>query len=246
MAEGALITGIVAAGFALVHIVGSRLTFLATVPRSASLSFAGGISVAYVFVHLLPELAEHQATIERGIGRGVLGAIEAHSYLVALIGLASFYGLDRLARQSALVARRAGRDRADAGIFWIHLGAFAAYNLLIGYLLVHREDDGRRGLLVYAVALGVHFVVNDHGLREHHGSAYDREGRWLLAVAPILGWLLGLATTLSPLLLAALFAFLGGGIILNVLKEELPQDRESRFAAFAAGAAAYAALLLAP
>jgi hypothetical protein len=34
-------------------------------------------------------------------------------------------------------------------------------------------------------------------------------------------------------------------MVLNVLKEELPEDRDSRFAAFAVGAGGYAALLLA-
>ncbi len=41
-----------------------------------------------------------------------------------------------------------------------------------------------------------------------------------------------------------MFAFLAGGVVLNVLKEELPEDRKSRFSAFAVGSAAYAALLL--
>lgn len=39
-------------------------------------------------------------------------------------------------------------------------------------------------------------------------------------------------------------AFLAGEVILNVLKEELPNERKSRFGAFALGTAAYAALLL--
>ena len=239
------LTGLVALAFALVHLLSAKLAFLRSVPRSAWLSFAGGVSVAYVFIHLLPELAEHQAVIVRDDDvRDLLGAIEGHAYLVALIGLAAFYGLDRLARQSALDARREGRPASD-GVFWTHLGAFAVYNLLIGYLLVHREDTDPGGLTIYAVALGVHFIVNDQGLEEHHGSAYDRAGRWLLAVAPVFGWALGLVTTISPAAVAALFAFLGGGVILNVLKEELPEDRESRFGAFAAGAGAYATLLMA-
>jgi hypothetical protein len=45
--------------------------------------------------------------------------------------------------------------------------------------------------------------------------------------------------------LIALTAFVGGSVILNVLKEELPEDRQSRFGAFLVGAAAYSALLLA-
>jgi hypothetical protein len=222
-------TGLVALGFALVHLLGARLDFLRSMPRSLWLSAAGGVSVAYVFVHILPDLAAHQRRVEEG---GVLESIESHVWLIALAGLAVFYGLERLAR----------RGRGDSGVFRIHLGSFALYNLLIGYLLVHREESG--GLLFYALALGVHFLVNDQGLREQHGHAYHRV-RWLLAAAPLAGWALGIAFALPGLAITALFAFLAGGIILNVLKEELPEDRESRFAAFAAGAAGYAALLLA-
>lgn len=241
-----LLTGLAAILFAATHLLGARLDFLRAVPRSAWLSFAGGVSVAYVFVHLLPELAEHQEAVERSAIQDFLAAIETHVYLVALLGLGIFHGLERLARQSALIARRSGEERRGSDlIFWIHLGSFAIYNLLIGYLLVHREAAGLRELLIYVIALGLHFIVNDQGLREHHGRAYDSRGRWLLAAAPLAGWALGMATTISDLLLAALFAFLGGGVVLNVLKEELPEDRESRFSAFAAGAAGYAALLLA-
>jgi hypothetical protein len=69
-------------------------------------------------------------------------------------------------------------------------------------------------------------------------------GRWILAAAPLLGWLVGVLVELPPIATSALFAFLAGGVVLNVLKEELPEDRESRFWAFAAGTAGYALLLL--
>ena len=236
----------VAVVFSLIHVWGARMTFLRVTPRSIWLSIAGGVSVAYVFVHLLPELAEYQETVAEALDEsgGFLAGMEQHSYVVALAGLAAFYGLDRM-------ARRSGDGDGDAasgpsrGVFWIHLLSFAAYNALIGYLLVHREDTELSGLAIYAVAMGLHFVVNDHGLREHHGHAYDREGRWLLAVAPLAGWALGIATTVSALLVSGLFAFLAGGVVLNVLKEELPEDRDSRFWAFALGTGTYAALLLA-
>ena len=246
-ATGLFLPALIAVLFAVVHVLGPRLRFLAVTPRSIWLSLAGGVSVAYVFVHLLPELAEYQETFDTAAeARNLLAGLEAHSYLIALIGLATFYGLDRLARQSTRDQRVAGEEaRPSDGVFWIHLGSFAIYNLLIGYLLVHREDSDLRGLIIYAVAMALHFLVNDQGLREHHGKAYDRVGRWPLAAAPIAGFLLGIGTTVSPVLLSALFAFLGGGIVLNVLKEELPEDRESRFWAFALGAGGYAALLLA-
>jgi hypothetical protein len=43
---------------------------------------------------------------------------------------------------------------------------------------------------------------------------------------------------------AALIALLAGSVVLNVIKEELPKEHESRFWAFLLGTAGYAALLL--
>jgi hypothetical protein len=239
------LSAFVAVAFAAVHVFGGRLNFLRVTPRSVWLSAAGGVSVAYVFVHLLPELAEHQETLAEEL-TGLLGGIEKHSYLLSLIGLMTFYGLDRLATCAPRPAAKEAHDgEVPGGVFWIHLGSFAVYNLLIGYLLLHREGGDRFGLLTYGVAMGLHFLVNDQGLRDQHGGSYQRTGRWLLAAAPLAGWGLGLATAISPPLIAAMFAFLAGGIVLNVLKEELPEERESRFSAFAAGTIGYAALLLA-
>lgn len=240
MSGNILLSGLVAGLFLLVHVFAGRLRF-ATMPRSVWLSAAGGVSVAYVFIHLLPELAAHQRRFDTH-ANGALEQIETHSYLIALVGLAIFYGLERLIRRHR--ARRDVDGEEPSGTFWIHLGAFAVYNFLIGYLLVHREEPGVQGLLLFGVAMALHFLVNDQGLHEHHGRAYHRKGRWILAAAPVAGWLLGVATELPPLSVSSLFALLAGGVVLNVLKEELPEDRESRFWAFAAGAAAYSALLL--
>jgi hypothetical protein len=129
-------------------------------------------------------------------------------------------------------------------VFWLHLGSYAVYSTLVGYLLLHREQANLRGLVIYAIALALHFIVNDQGLRQHHGDLYDGKGRWILAASPMLGWVIGLSVPLSPLVVAGLFAFLAGGIVLNVLKEELPEDRESRFWAMGVGSIGFAALLL--
>ncbi|HEY4547465.1 MAG TPA: hypothetical protein VIG90_13720 [Pedomonas sp.] len=233
--------------FVLVHVFGGKLTFLNVTPRSVWLSAAGGVSVAYVFVHLLPELAQHQETLQERtrLGDGPLAGIESHAYLIALAGLGLFYGVERFARSAGGTNKADGGKEIPATVFWTHLSAFALYNVLIGYLLVHREEGDLRGLIIYAIAMGLHFIVNDQGLRGQHGGTYHRYGRWLLAAAPVIGYLIGISTEISPLLLSSLFAFLAGGVILNVLKEELPEERESRFWAFAGGAALYTVLLLA-
>lgn len=239
------LTVLLAVALAVVHIISGQLRFLDTIPRNRWLSMAGGVSVAYVFVHLLPELSAQQQAFEQSSGSSMITYLEHHAYLLALVGLAAFYGLERSAKLSRWRNRRAGKkDVASPKVFWLHIASFAAYNALIGYLLLHRESEDASDLLVYFFAMALHFVVNDHGLREHHKADYDRLGRWILAVAVVVGWGIGVVTELQPLAIAVLIAFLSGGIILNVLKEELPEERESRFWFFFLGAAIYAALLL--
>ena len=232
-----------ALALASVHIVAGKLRFLDVTPRSVWLSGAGGASVAYVFLHILPDLAEGQRHFNSAVPLWLQG-IERHVWLLALAGLAAFYGLERLVRQSRARQNDDGHARRGArGVFWLHIGSFALYNVLFGYLLARRETETKE-LILFSCAIGLHFVVNDYGLRTDHRRRYDNPGRWILSVAITAGWFTGAILEIHQLGVTAVFALLAGGIILNVLKEELPEQRRSRFSAFAAGAAAYSALLL--
>lgn len=238
-----LISGIAALLLAIAHVAACRLKFLNTQPRSRWLSISSGVSVAYIFVHVLPDLSDAQAEFVDRVT--VLSAVEHHVYIVALIGMLAFYGLERAAKVSRKESREAGEgDATMPGVFWLHMASFGLYNALIGYLLTHREEPGIYSLIVYTIAMALHFVVNDFSLQEDHKGAYRRLGRWILAATVILGWIVGSQTDVSKAFTSVLFAFLAGGIILNVLKEELPQARESRFWTFSAGALGYSGLLL--
>lgn len=240
--------GLLIAAFVLAHLFAGKLRFLEGIPRSIWLSMAGGVSVAYVFIHVFPELEEAQATLRAAAGES-LAFLEHHAYLVALAGLAVFYGVERTVRSSQRErGNHPGPDEGETttamGIFYVHIGSFAVYNALIGYLLVHREEQDLRGLLIYAFAMALHFLVTDYGLRQDHKNTYQRIGRWVLAVAICGGWILGLSVEIHQAGVSALFAFLAGGVVLNVLKEELPAERRSRFWPFAVGAAGFTVLLL--
>lgn len=239
-----------------VHVVTPALRFLQGTPRSLWLSIAGGVSVAYVFVHFMPELAASQDAVAQAAKGALPGLADRHVFLIALAGLLVFYGLDRLAKRSRsrregapVSAGRGTESRAAAAtsprVFWVHMASFGVYNMIVGYLLLHREVMTTRALVFFAAAMALHFMVTDYGLNEDHKIPYRRTGRWLLAGAVAAGWALGYATALPEWAIAALTAFLGGGVVLNVLKEEVPSERQSRFWAFAAGAAGYAAILLA-
>lgn len=247
-----LLAALGAGALASVHLLAPRLHFLRGTPRSVWLSLAGGVSVAYVFVHLLPEIARGQRIVADSLA---IAFVERHVYLVALFGLLVFYGLDRAAKLSrsrregeAVSSGRAADDRsaADASprVFWLHIASFAGYNLLAGYLLLHRDGQTSASLLFYVVAIALHLLVVDFGLEADHRRLFRSTARWILALAVIAGWLSGIWLPLDEAAVAALVAFVGGGVILTVLKEEVPSEQQSRFWAFALGAAAYSGLLL--
>ena len=239
-----LVPAALTVGLALVHLVGeatgraisNRLGWGGRAHRRQFLSLAGGASVAYVFVLLLPEISEAALTVSSTTERAFLN--EQVVYLLTLTGFVTFYGIE-----TAAVRRSRGTVEENEFIFWAHVGVFAIYGGLVGFLLFHQEESDPLSLTLYAVAMGLHFLVTDAGLHRHHGLAFDRSARWLLAAGTLAGGVVGLLVPVPGLSAAMLLGFLAGALALNVLKEELPWVDEIRFVAFAVGALVFTILV---
>jgi hypothetical protein len=203
-----------------------------TKARPRWLSAASGVSAAYVFVHLLPDLSEAETLWLNARPHRPFQWLEHQVYLMALIGLVLSLGLARVTY---------GQGQRPVR-FWLQIAASAVYNLLIGGFAF--RVTGLVPLLLAVLAFGGHLLINDHDLQLRYGRDYERTGRWLLAAAPLLGWYLGSHFEEPGIGYSALLGLVGGGIILNVIKEELPEQREGRFSVFVAGALLYSALLL--
>ncbi len=252
---GALVAAVVLAALhlAALHLAAPHVRRLPLVPERATASFAGGLAVAYVFLHLLPEIADGNQEIGEALDDVVdpTPLVDLGIFLVALAGFAAFYGLQRLADVRAPAASRAedGRpDRVDqpAGVYWLHLGSFMVYNALITYTMALRLRTGVAFAVLFTVAMGLHFVLSDRSLEEHYPHRFARSGRLLLAGSLLAGWLLdALLAPTSTLLVALLTAGLGGSILLNVFKEELPATGRFSYRWFLAGLVLYAGLLTA-
>lgn len=228
-----------------IHIGANRLAFLQAIPRSKWLSFAGGSAVTYIFLHLFPELQEWQERVLGGKEEGIY-FIRHPLYLMALLGLACFYGLERMVREKkGEAAGETKETKENSEAFWLHISSFAVYNAIIGYLLLHRrEEDDKVTLTMFVLAMAFHFLVNDFGLLTEHQKHYLHQGRWIVSGAVLLGWVISYLVPLPDMVVSGLFAFIAGGVVLNVLKEELPEERKSNFWAFFTGVVFYAVVLL--
>lgn len=232
-------TGVAALLFAATFLVGDRLhPFRSLISdRNSILSFGSGMSAAYVFVHVLPEL--HHARVAfvesasiplRYEGMGV--------YFLALVGFLTFYSLDHLR------LRETAEGGAGGPSFKLHIGGFAAYVWLMAYLLVNHFGGSPVSITLYATALTFHFLVLERSLRHEHGAAYERIGRFLLAGMAVLGWGMGLLFKLPYTVLALLVAFISGAIIVNSSIMELPSEKGGRFGPFVMGGLVYGLILL--
>ncbi|MDJ0690000.1 MAG: hypothetical protein QNJ41_15980 [Xenococcaceae cyanobacterium MO_188.B32] len=235
---------ILAIALALVHGFATRLPIFTYIPRFRWTSFAGGVSLSYVFLEIFPELSHAQEELQHS-EIFLVKYLENHVYILALIGLLVFYGLDLLAlRVKTSQPSIAENEDNSLAIFWIHISAFAILNAIMSYLLQSLSDHSLIACILFFVTVALHLFIVDDNLREHQKSLYDKQGRWLLVGAIIVGAVIGQVTHLNEAAVSIVWSFLAGSIILNVLKRELPDEKDNCFKSFLIGAGIFAVLLL--
>ena len=207
--------------------------------RRTILSFCAGMSVAYVFVRVMPELqGAREAFIESTAIDLPYEGMAIH--LAALLGFLLYYGLAHLSQYF----RRSANKEFSLQAFRLDVGGFAIYVWLMSYLLVNSLEETSYSTYLYGLAIALHFLTLDHALRHEYGAVYDSKGRFLLAGMAVLGWITGVFFAWPPYVLAPLVAFTSGGIIVNSMLGELSHDRDGRFVPFLFGGLIYGLVLL--
>lgn len=240
-AKAIMETGIAALLFAATFLVGGRVhPFRSLIrDRGSILSFGGGMSAAYVFVHVMPELHDARHALVESVSVSLRYEGMA-IYFLALVGFLLFYGLEHHSNRL-----RETNEAGETGpSFKLDISGFAAYVWLMAYLLVNHFGDSPVSISLYATALTFHFLALENTLRHEHGAAYERIGRFVLAGMALLGWGMGLLFALPNHVLALLVAFISGAIIMNSLIMELPSEKGGRFGPFMVGGLVYGLILL--
>jgi len=232
--------------FAAIFLFGGRLAYRpGQRGHRRFLSFAAGISVAYIFVHVLPALnVIRELHTQSPIDFKILFP-EYSVYLWTMAGFLVFYGLEIMAASP----RRGPENRAgDNGVAvpwqsWVHIGGFALYAWLLTYLMVW-TGKSTLALCLYAVAMGMHIFPITCSLSSHYHAVYDRRGAYLPALASLVGWASALTLNIPTQIVLNLVAFVCGGVVVNAAIAELPKERQGRYWFFLMGATVYTALLL--
>jgi hypothetical protein len=241
-----LMTLSVALLFAAIFLFGGRAAYRpGQKGRRRFVSFAGGIAVAYAFVHVLPAhamISEFHTESPTGFQRFFP---EYSVYLWSMAGFFLFYGLQFLAHRPAGATAHNPEGEMNAGTWrsWVHIAGFVLYAWLITFLMVW-TGKAQLALCLFAVAMGMHLFPIACHLRSHHQTVYDRRGAYLLALACLGGWACGLTLNIPKATVFDLVAVVAGGVIVNAAIAELPKEGEGRYWYFLSGAVVYTALLL--
>ena len=221
--------------FITIHLLANELIPADRMKRLRWFSLSGGLAVSYLFVYVLPSLHREQQQLQE---YGNTFTMETELYFIGLLGLLLFYGVEKAVDYAS---EKGTADRL--AFFWLQTAFFTIYNMLIAYTVVASLVEGIQALF-YGVAIGLHFIAVAHDLWRKSPIRYNKVGRYVLASGICIGWVIGVTTTLSSVTQSFIFAFISGAMILNVLKNELPKERDAHFPTFAIAIVTYTSLTL--
>ncbi len=218
--------------FSLVHLFAIKTRALPKHWQAKLLSTGGGVAIAYVFIDLLPKLAKSELVLHDAFA-GFFPYFERHVYILALAGFLLFFLVDR----SREIFHSKGR-------FWLSCGSYTLFNFFVGYAVCDKNNMEVQPLILFTFAMGLHYFVNDFNISKEHPITYGSKARWLLILSLFCGWLTAFFWQLPAAAVALISAFIGGGVIMNVTRHELPKGNPHSLGAFFWAAIFYTALLL--
>ena len=202
-------------------------------------SVGGGAGLAYLFVHLMPELTSGGETISQAAGMQSYlpsALTESLLFLVVLLGVLIPYGLGVISTQKPSTLQWAGI---------IRLGLFGLVSYLYAYSLPSLLTTGFSYGILYTVAISAHVLLADRTLAQNHPKAFRQRFRWIGSFALVAGVIhAAVLHPISDLALATATAFIGGGLLISVFREELPNAKQSRLGWFFMGLLSMTILLL--
>lgn len=219
--------------FSLVYFLDFKLLHM--VDEAILNSFAAGVGVVYIFIHMLPQLAHGQPILEHSFNRSFLLGSEFAIYIIALAGFIFFYLFDQILVYTDQLPTKSYDKKIERSIYWANVFFVFSYNMLIGYIVGSYNLNSMTYQVVFLVAYLVHFVALKWGIYHVSPDLYNNKARYPIVLGLFIGYFLALLFSISENIFIIIEAFITGAMILMVFKHELPNERDSKNTAFILG-----------
>ncbi|WP_226661768.1 hypothetical protein [Microbulbifer aggregans] len=204
------------------------------------LSVSAGIGITYVFLTLLPKLAEVQALLNVTDAYTPVLPIGLQAYLVALAGFVVFLVTANKGLAEEFKVAKARVSFGEVLIF----GVFGLYYAQIGFLLGEWPSGNWFGYLVLVFAFGMHFVGINFHIWKRYPRRYPKFLRWVFCACLILGWIASLIAGQLSVWTKFATMFVAGGIIIMAIREEIPPEKDAHIVCFLVSVVAATAFIL--
>ncbi|MCH9611546.1 MAG: hypothetical protein S4CHLAM102_00160 [Chlamydiia bacterium] len=230
--------------FVAVHLLSAYFEIFLRKWHGRVLTFLNGVSVSYVFMEILPHLCRTQTELNQRFAPNS-ERLNTQVFGVALVGFMFYFGIQTWSARNRL-EKPASLVWVELVPFFLVLFGYSLVNFGAGYTVVFVTDPDIQPLYLYVLVISAHILLNDHSMTVTFGRLHALIGKWVLAGAVVAGWIFGHFFHLPMILTGLILAFIGGAIILNVLRDDLPKELYSRYSDFVLGAAfnAFIALVL--
>lgn len=198
-------------------------------------SFAAGIGVVYIFIHMLPQLAHGQYVLLKSYGEKSLFGNVFAIYIMALIGFIFFYLFDQILVYTDRLPTKVYEKTIERSIYWANVFFVVAYNIMIGYVVGSYNLNSISYQIIFLLAYFIHFVALKWGIYHVSPALYNDRARYPIILGLFIGYFIALFFNISESVFIIIEALITGAMILMVFKHELPNEQDSRNTAFLTG-----------
>jgi len=189
-------------------------------------SFAAGISVAYLFLHLFPQLYS-----------SIIGADQSYQQLTFFLMMAGFISYHIIEKW---IYQHARRDEIVKEVEIEHSLTLFFYHFIIGFVFVSLLHDGLENGLLYFIPLSLHIIIN----ALPHSHRFRGNGvRLFFTSAPLLGAVVGSFFILPTLVQTTLLGLIAGILLFIEAREIVPKRRGESIAFFMVGVALFTVVI---
>jgi zinc transporter ZupT len=193
------------------HYFSENIKLAAEPKRYRFISFGAGISISYLFLHLLPHTYDVAIHLEEAV------------FVFLLLGFALFHLSEKY------IYQHIEQEKQVRELKEIHSIMFFVYHFLIGIVFVDKFEAGILEGILFMFPVALHTGLSQASLSKIHGEI--RENiliKIILSLSTLLGVVLAILVQVPDIVNNILVSFISGVLLYIIVKEFLPGKEKGK------------------
>jgi len=211
--------------YIVIHYLTSVIDSFIHKHRYKLMSFAGGISIAYILLSLLPELYQGVEHLNNLL------------FLFILLGFTIIHLVEKY------LYKHEKKKQLRKNLNEVHKISILIYQIILGTLLVGFLSKSLIDGILFFIPTGFHTLIGSTSLLELH-SEINKIERLLLYSSTLIGVLIALFFNLGIVITHILLAIISGALLYMVIRESLPRGSKGAPTYFVEGTLIYTIVII--